>query len=272
MDRFEHRAKTTRLVGQLVVDSTFFKLEFGCNTMICRYLVSSTLIAVLTSTLAAETTVFPEIYADTEAPGASGIWTDSSRGMTVYSSERFPNEPVFITEMAVRPDGAQPLGTHFGWDNLELLFSVTSTQPLNLSSNFATNIRNLVSEQVKLFDEEWIVTVDVPPVAGQSSREFEWRFPLDEPYLYNPADGNLLVDWVFGFPVSVPRGSFDTAGSPTSDHATIWAGDANSANGGGRFTVVTQFTFEPVPEPGFASMLFVPLIVLSHLFRRRRVD
>ena len=79
--------------------------------------------------------------------------------------------------------------------------------------------------------------------------EFEWRYPLDEPYLYDPADGNLLVDWIFGKPNPGPWASFDTNSSPTSDHAAIWTDNASNSQGFGQFTVVTQFTFQPVPEP-----------------------
>lgn len=238
--------------------------------MMRQSLNSLLLISILGLSAVAETTVFPEIYTSSDAPGGSGPWPVSSRGMTIYSSDGFPDSPVLITEMAVRPDRTQALGTEFGWDNLELLFSVTPTAPRSLPSNFATNIRNSVTDQVSVFDDEWYVTVDVPPIEGQSAREFEWRFPLNEPYLYDPGDGNLLVDWIFGVPVPEPRGSFDTNSSPTNDHAAIWTGNANNANGGGRFAVVTQFTFEPVPEPAFGVGSMVAAFGFSGLLRRHR--
>ena len=76
--------------------------------MIRQYLISFAFVSILAATLEADTVVFPKIFENGLGDGASGIgsvgWPASSRGMTIHSSDGFPDEPVLITEMAVRPD------------------------------------------------------------------------------------------------------------------------------------------------------------------------
>ena len=72
------------------------------------------------------------------------------------------------------------------------------------------------------------------------------------PFDYNPADGNLLMDIHIGNEVS-SGGAFYDARKGTA--AGVFSRYQNFSAGTQGFGLVTQFTFEPVPEPSTIVML-----------------
>jgi hypothetical protein len=79
------------------------------------------------------------------------------------------------------------------------------------------------------------------------TRQFDIIFPLTTPFLYDPADGNLLLDfqqYAEGSAITIDRTS-DT--SLTRQVVNTASSNAPTAQFYGTSQVVTQFTFEPPP-------------------------
>ncbi|MCA9167030.1 MAG: hypothetical protein KDB23_05160 [Planctomycetales bacterium] len=213
--------------------------------------LASTLVSlsVLNARCVAETVVSPLQYTDRDAPASSQEWGLSSRGMTIYSSNLFNDGldgPIEITSFNLRPDARHRVGDIFGFDNLKLVFMVTPAAPNELVQRFGTNLDNAISEPVVVFDGAWSREVANPQPASPQARPFDFDVPLSTPFVFNPADGNLLVDWYFGRPLP-NQASFDRPNTPSVDQLTIWnLGDAPQFGNGFQFSVVTQFEFAQV--------------------------
>jgi hypothetical protein len=147
--------------------------------------------AALTST--ASTVVVPNGLDAREGTGSSGILNRAGREQTVYASTNFPNGPVSIQELRFRPNVADYMpGTAFSatiWD-VQIVLSTTSVQPGGLSPTFNDNTgpdaQPVVSGAVTLF------STFTGPDGGP--KEFDIIIPLNHPFTYDPAQGNLLVD------------------------------------------------------------------------------
>ena len=230
------------------------------------------LTCVLSSVSSAESAVSPASFANAEAETESLLWTDASRGMSIYDSSVFdapPDRPIRITSFNLRPDGRHPVGAQFGFDNLKLLFAVTPVAPADMSPVFERNVREATTDPIAVFDQEWLVEVLNSDPPGPDTRPFDFKIPLSNPFEFDPDDGNLLVDWVFGSPIP-EQSSFDRSGLEfPDDQFTYWQSGVNPTAGGGSFSVVTQFEFKIVPEPTF-GLNTVVLISLGLLSRHRR--
>ena len=79
-------------------------------------------------------------------------------------------------------------GTSFG--RVQFSLSVTQVDPLDISFTFANNI---TGTPVEVYNAAWSSTVINPNPPGPATRPFDFRFPLETPYFYNPAEGNLLL-------------------------------------------------------------------------------
>ena len=91
-----------------------------------------------------------------------------------------------------------------------------------------------------------------PDPPGAATRPFDFRFLLETPYFYNPAEGNLLFDNIFEMPGSGVNGlaRFDL------DRSNVFSEKRNISSGplgvdspvstDGRFTSINEFVFIPV--------------------------
>jgi hypothetical protein len=131
----------------------------------------------------------------------------------------------------------------------------------NLSSRFDDN---LGSDSKDWYPEGPLTLLSAVSGPGPGPREF---YHADRPagvtpYLYDPSQGNLLLDWIAWQGASPsPRADWITGmqtalvGSPFATHGSFIP------------VIVHQFTFIPVPEPSSLTLLAV-LLVLGLLCRR----
>jgi hypothetical protein len=141
----------------------------------------------------ASTVVVPDGLDGREGSGSSGILNQAGREQTVYASTNFPAGPISIQELHFRPNVTDYMpGSAFNatiWD-LQIVMSITSAQPGGLSPNFnentGPNAEPVVSGAVTLF------STFTGPDSGP--KDFDIIVPLNHPFLYDPAQGNLLVD------------------------------------------------------------------------------
>lgn len=145
------------------------------------------------STRAQGTPVFvfvPSVDATTNGNGNNqfpfnpeSVGTRTIRYQQVYSAAEFAPGVYVITQIAFR---AEPWDTPFTGTTgtLQIDFSTTSAAPDALSTTFANN---LGADNTTVFSGHWALST-----ANDGS--FDLVLNLDQPFTYNPANGNLLMD------------------------------------------------------------------------------
>jgi hypothetical protein len=150
------------------------------------------------------------------------------------------NKPHWLVDWSIRPDHlTSPRTVHFP-DN-EVRLSTTGRGPENLSLNFDDN---LGSDVMQFYRGPLVADIDD---TSPGPREF---YDVDHPagvtpYLFDPSQGNLLLDWIGWLGASPsPRGDLvpgniqtELAGSPFATQGVLIP------------ALVYQFTFIPV-TPG----------------------
>jgi hypothetical protein len=210
--------------------------------------------------------VAPNSLAGTE--GNSNLQTDANaRLQQVYASSQFSalSGPVYITQIAFRPDA--PFGHAFTVTNSGLLITLSSTgkAPDGLSPTFAENVGGNAS--LVYSGPLTVSSAFTGPLGGP--KDFDVIINLQTPFLYDPASGNLLFDirtsGVF-FVLGNQMDSEDTYGDSVSMVA------ANIGSSSGIPTTqgyVTRFTFQPVPEPTTILLLGAGLLGVAAKARKR---
>lgn len=203
----------------------------------------------------AQTVVSPSIYEDVDAPNASGDgWFFSSRSNFIFHKSEFADLPVggaMLSELSVRPDSSSRIGDEFSFGRIEISVAVTPMEPQDISLTYAENIEAAISPPVVVYDGPWSTTVTSDRPQGDEARPFEHRAALQNLFHYDPADGNLLVDWIFEDPIS-PQGTTDLEFNDTAEdiHAHVW-GNADAANADsdlGIYSVMTELSFVAVGD------------------------
>jgi hypothetical protein len=218
------------------------------------------------------TIVSPGAYEDIEGPDRSaGNFPEAARDQDIAHRSEFDALPVggsWLTEIRRRPDGAVPVGAVSSFGRVQFSLSVTQVDPLDISSTFADNI---TGTPVEVYNAAWSSTVINPNPPGAQTRPFDFRFPLETPYFYNPAEGNLLIDWIWEMPGSGVNGlaRFDLdASNAFPEKRNIWSGPLgvdSPVSTDDRFTAIIEYVF--VPEPSSLT-LFAMMLVLGSLCRR----
>jgi hypothetical protein len=182
----------------------------------------------------------------------------SERYQQVYASSDFSRAPGpnLITEISFST-GAAFLDVTL--QNVEITFSTTQKQPDGLSSTFAQNVgsdaTSVFSGPLHLF--------------SRGLDTYGLRIPLQQPFLYDSALGNLLLD-VKNFQTIPPSAlvpGMVAAGDPGDTSSLAVALDVNSATALlGSGALLTEFTMKEVPEPRPLSLLLlaVPVIAWRH--------
>ena len=175
----------------------------------------------------------------------------SGRYQEVYSSSLFTG-PVEITSLAFSPQD-----TTFYAANVDLRMTTTNVQVGNLSTNLDDNFT------IPLTD------VYSNPNFGENvtggSETFSLIFNLTNPFLYDPAQGNLLFDLVISDQNQNEAFSRSGTGSILS-RAYNSAAFGDGADGVG---LRTEIGFTAVPEPGTLVMLGTGALGLAGTIRRK---
>jgi hypothetical protein len=135
--------------------------------------------------------VVPRTAENTETLYGSGTLRDAAwRNQQVYGSIEFPQQAMVIEELRFRPDAR--LGSAFGTtvSNIQINLSTTQRNPGSLSSTFSQNVG---ADDTIVFQGSLTVSSQfVGPTNGP--KFFDIIVPLSQPYVYDPAGGNLVID------------------------------------------------------------------------------
>ena len=234
------------------------------------------LLAGIRCAQAAEITIVsPGGYEDIEGPDRSGVWPEAARAQGIAHRSEFDALPVggaWLTEIRFRPDGAVPVGAEASFGRVQFSLSVTQVDPRDISFTFADNI---TGTSVEVYNAAWSSTVINPNPPGAETRPFDFRFPLEMPYFYNPAEGNLLLDSIFEMPGSGVNGlaRFDNDQSNAfSEKRNIWSGPLgvdSPVSFPGTFTTINEYVF--VPEPSTFALTALAFLAVVCGVRTRRV-
>jgi hypothetical protein len=179
----------------------------------------------------------------------------------VYGASLFPAQPIMIREIRLRPSAVYGRAFSATISNLQINLSTTARQPDGLSVSFADNVG--ANDTVVFHGAIALSSAFVGPASGPKA--FDIVVPLTTPFLYDPAGGNLCVDWRN---YSGSTATFVDAGGSTTDHAS--RGFAIGANSTGATTLdtgaeVLQIIFGPTGpnEPPIAKASVGSLANLS---------
>lgn len=195
----------------------------------------------------------------------NNIGSSSNRVSQVFSAAGFPF-PGLITEIRFRADENPSYGESFTQSipRLRIDLSTTAAAPDALSLTFADNVG---PDVMTVFDGPIFLSGN-NVLLPDGTTEFSIVIPLSTPFLYNPADGNLLMDIrMYGGPGLLTT-TFDAqsvVGDGTSRIHTGLFGDADQpvALGSDSLGLVTQFEIEPVPVPEPGALVALGLAMLA---------
>ena len=208
------------------------------------FLFAAFLGSCVTTELRAQVVVVPNVQAtnDGNGSGTSPAGLASARWLHIHDASQFGalSGPSFLTKFAYRPDtiigesGPRSL-------TLQIYASTTSRSVAGLSTTFSQNIG---TNNTLVFDGTVILQTGNVPGPG-NTRQFDYVFSLTTPFLYDPADGNLVLD--LQIESSGSALTFDTVSGDLAI-GRVGIGSSTAPTGDLRASHVTQFTFEPPPQ------------------------
>ena len=197
------------------------------------------------------TLVAPNDLANTEGnnlanfPLIGGSSTSGqSRHQQVFGASQFNSlsVPQYISRISFRLDKlASPFTSNV--PNIKINLSTTKSSPDGLSTTFSQNIG---ADNTLVFDGSILLTsANAGPVGGP--KNFDINFDLQTPFLYNPAQGNLLLDiknYAAANNFISPLDATFVTGDSTSQILFTGSDNLDTAITGNASTVglVTQFT------------------------------
>ena len=136
------------------------------------------------------TLVVPRYADGTHQPHGASTFRDAWRYQQVYGSVEFPQQPILIRELRFRPCATYGNAFTTTVANIQFNLSTTTQNPVALSATLAQNVGP--DDTVVFQGPLSISSRFVGPAGGPKA--FDIIVPLSQPFLYDPAQGNLVVD------------------------------------------------------------------------------
>ena len=175
--------------------------------------------------------------------GAPGPGPNATRYMLILDASQFGAlaGPSFLTQLALRPDRVPGRsGPHT--NAMRIYASTTRRTVTGMSTSFANNLGT--NNTLVLDGSVTYITQNLP--GPGNTRQFDLVTPLTTPFLYDPAAGNLLLD----FQSSSGSGSgfgWDSVTANLASRGLLGPGSATASTGFFIDSSVYQFTFEAPP-------------------------
>jgi hypothetical protein len=175
----------------------------------------------------------------------------SGRYQFLYGSALFPPGPNLLTAMAFSPVAD---GTLSGW--IQIRLGTTEIAVDQLTSDLASNAGDGI---VQVFED----TTFVQAFTG-GSEGFSLSIPFETPFVYDPADGNLLVDFAMD---SLSGGLFFVSYAGATDDLASRAGSSSEL---GDFVDSNAIRIRlTIPEAPASVAGAASAVTLALLVRRR---
>ena len=179
-------------------------------------------------------------------PGSPGPGANANRYMLILNASQFGalSGPSFLTQLALRPDSIPgPSGPQTV--TMRIYASTTTRSVAGMSATFANN---LGTNNTLVVDGTTTKTTGNLPGPG-NTRQFDIvELPFTTPFLYDPAAGNLLLDFQYSRGSgSALRWDSVTAGNPAS-RGLLGTGSSTAPTGFFIDSSVYQLTFEAAPR------------------------
>jgi hypothetical protein len=189
------------------------------------------------------------------------------RHQDVYSASYFESVPEGNREIAgfwLRPDGSRTAEAALTFENFELTLSATTNAgPADMSNVFAENVG--ANPTVVYSGDLTLKTNPIGPAGGPM--EFNMLVLFDTPFEYDPADGNLLLDYSWTGLVG-DETRIDSEWLYPSERQRIYASGADALESDFIMADVPVREFIFVPEPSTLLLLTVGLLGLIGCRRR----
>ena len=249
-----------------------------------QLVVAATVVAPgsLASTEGSQSNFYP-FGIDTTDPLNQGA-LDSQRYQQAYNASIFAglSGPVTIEGISFRPDTTYGAAFATTLSDIQINLSTTSRSLAELTGVFADNIG---SDDTTVVDRGALSLTSSFTGPTDGPKAFDIYIALDNPFVYDPSTGNLLLD------VRNYEGQVDPDVFPVFDadySSELWrgwttnpdvdgVGNAEATLYGRGFGLVTQFTYTPgadtgavtIPAPGAFLLTAIGLANLAARRRRR---
>jgi hypothetical protein len=226
------------------------------------------LAVVLFSVFAATASTIVSPGADTSVEGGSNngypfnlsfFGLSTMRYQQVYNSSEFSGAggPMLITGIAFRPDTGTGSAFSSTLSSVQIDLSTTSVNASTLGPVFASNVG--LNDTVVFNGALSLSSSYTGPLGGPKT--FDIVITLTTPFVYNSANGNLLLD-VRNFGGGGTT-QFDSDVLPPTQR--VWSGAVGDASGTniGDTGLITQFIYTPVPEPQVVALAALALAAMA---------
>ncbi len=199
----------------------------------------------LPAILHAQTVVVPPAYQGTDAGGGSGVLNNNIRLQEIYDASALPGGPIIITEVRFRPSARYGAAFTATISNINIRLSTTPVAPVALSPTFAQNVG---SNETVVFNGALPLSSAFSGAAS-GPKAFDMVVTLTTPFTYDPAAGNLLID--FRNYSSSTATHVDAGASPDrkANRAFAVGADSTTATTVDFGSDVLQFAYTPVSSP-----------------------
>jgi hypothetical protein len=165
--------------------------------------------------------VLPVGNTTVQGDACSGVLNEVLRYQNVYGAAQFPAGWMLIRELRFRP--CPDMGAFSTTiSNIQINLSTTAAQPDALNTVFSNNVG---ADSTTVFQG----TLAISSSSTGTPKNFDIVVPLTQPFLYNPAAGNLLLE-VRNF-TGAPIGNIaDHAGSATDAASRAYSYNASATS------------------------------------------
>ncbi len=190
--------------------------------------------------------VAPNYATNSQSVSAEHLFIESVREQIVYGAAEFPPYPIVIREIRWRPDTFGSQVTNDTMTNIQLNLSTTTNGAGTLSATF---VQNTGVDATVVFDGQLSLSTSLT-VLNNGTTAFDLNVPLQNPFVFDPSKGNLLLEVRnFSGGTAILYDNSTTGGSDTVSR--VFSSDPNgttagvSDTGGG----VIQVGYIPAPLP-----------------------
>jgi hypothetical protein len=193
--------------------------------------------------------------------------TRSARVQQVYAAAEFGggNFAAYITAIGFRPDNATGRAFVTTFPSVQIDLSTTSKVPDALSPVFADNVG---ADDKVVFGLGPLTLHSNGGPCGNGPCGFDIVIPLQHPFFYNPAAGNLLLD-IRNFSGGTTT-DFDAESRQGGSISSVYSFSADATTGiPVSAGLITAFGVTPVPEASTTILFLAGAGFLVLLIRRR---